>query len=249
MSATAVELTRLIKAGGPLTKRLHLTADGKLTNDSSACRMGSGRIERVRLDDWRAFAPLIEATPRNVAWALGALRDPFPDAVALVLKDDPQAGKPGFVARTADSFVYRPNCPALVLLDFDAKGMPDDVKTRIEELGGFAGALAAVCPELAGAGYIRRRSTSANVVNGDTGEQYPSAGEHIYLLINDGADARRFLYALHDRAWLAGLGWHLVGKAGQLLDRSIIDKMVCAPERLVFEAAPDLDPPLEQRPR
>ena len=244
----AIEVTRLVKAGGPLSKRLHLT-DGQLANDSSACRMSTGRMERIRLDDWRALATLIEATPRNVAWALGALRDDLPDETRLVLRDDPQAGAPGFVARTADNFIYRPNRLAFVLGDLDTKGMPADIKARIEELGGFAGALATVCPGFAKAGYIRRRSTSANVVNSETGEEYPSAGEHIYLLVQDGADARRFLYALHDRAWLRGLGWHLVGKAGQLLDRSIIDRMVCAPERLVFEAAPDLEPPLKQRPR
>jgi hypothetical protein len=92
-------------------------------------------------------------------------------------------------------------------------------------------------------------STSTNVVNSQTGEEYPAAGEHLYLVVNDGADAKRYLYTLHDRAWLAGLGWHAVGKAGQLLDRSIVDRMVYAPERLMFEAAPDLEPPLAQRPR
>jgi len=38
----------------------------------------------------------------------------------------------------------------------------------------------------------------------------------------------------------------MVGAGGQLLDRSIIDRMVGAPERLVFEGDPILDPPLEQ---
>jgi hypothetical protein len=245
---SGVEVTRFTKAGGALSKRLHLM-DGALANDSSLCRMSTGRMERVRLNDWRAFAPLIEATPRNAAWALGALRDDLPDAMRLVRKDDPQAGKPGFVARTSDNFIYRPNRPAFVLLDFDVKGMPDAVKRRIKELGGFAAALAAVCADIGGARYIQRRSTSANVINGQTGVEYPSACEHIFLLVEDGSDARRFLYALHDRAWLTGYGWHLVGKAGQLLERSIIDRMVCAPERLVFEAPPDLSPPLEQRPR
>src|SRR5271157_2165394 len=154
-----IEVTRFTKTGGPLTKKLHLSADGTLTNDSSQCRMATGRMQRVRLHDWRDFAPLIEATPYNAAWALGALIDCYPDETRLVLKGDPQAGKPGFVARTADNFTYRKERPAFVLLDFDTKGMPDAVKARIETLGGFAGALAAVCPAFAGAGYIRRRST------------------------------------------------------------------------------------------
>jgi len=246
---TAVEVTRLVKSGGPLTKKLHLAADGELVNDSSLCRMAKGRMERIRLDDWRALAPLIEATPRNVAWALGAMRDGLPDAARLVLKDSARAGKADCVARTSANLVYRPKRPALVLIDYDTKGMPADVRARIDELGGFAAALAAVCPAIAGAGYIERRSTSAGISNAATGETYPSEGRHLYLLAEDGADAKRFLYALHERAWLCGLGWYVVGRAGRLLERSIVDRMVCAPERLIFEAAPNLEPPLEQRPR
>jgi len=69
---------------------------------------------------------------------------------------------------------------------------------------------------------------------------------HIYLHAQDGADIERFLKTLHERCWLAGYGWHMVGAGGQLLDRSIVDRMVYAPERLVFEGAPILVPPLSQ---
>ena len=68
--------------------------------------------------------------------------------------------------------------------------------------------------------------------------------------ITDGADAVRFLKTLHARCWLAGFGWMNVGSAGQLLERSIIDRMVGAAERLVFEGPPVVEPPLRQdRPR
>src|SRR5690349_1262163 len=111
---TKIEITRLVNAGGPLTKKLHLSADGALANDSSACRMSRGKIERLRLEDWRDFALLIEQTPRNSAWALGALDARFPDVAQLVPKGDAQANKPGFVARTAENFHYRPDSPAFV---------------------------------------------------------------------------------------------------------------------------------------
>jgi hypothetical protein len=51
---------------------------------------------------------------------------------------------------------------------------------------------------------------------------------------------------LHERCWLLGLGWMMIGASGQLLERSIIDRMVGAPERLVFEGGPILVPPLVQ---
>jgi hypothetical protein len=92
-----------------------------------------------------------------------------------------------------------------------------------------------------------RRSTSAGLTRTDTGAQLPgSNGLHGYVAVRDGADIERFLKTLHERCWLHGLGWMMVGVAGQLLDRSIVDRMVGAPERLVFEGPPKLEPPLAQ---
>jgi hypothetical protein len=248
VSAIAVELTRITKDCGAVTKRLHLTPDGLIVNDSSRCAIGAGRMTRTILPDWRAFAEMIEKTPRNTAYVLGALRPDLPDSVLLVRKRDPQSAQPGFATRTAGEILYKA-VPSFVLCDFDAKGMPEDIRSRHGEFDDFLGALETVCPRVATAGSVSRRSTSANLVNAATGETYPSNGEHLYLLVQDGTDAHRFLYALHNRCWLAGLGWYIVGEAGQLLERSIIDRMVCAPERLVFEASPDLDPPLRQEKR
>ena len=92
-----------------------------------------------------------------------------------------------------------------------------------------------------------RRSTSAGLFRRDTGEALSgSGGLHVYILAKDGADNDRFLRALHERCWMAGLGWHMLGAGGQLLERSIVDKMVGAPERLVFEGTPILVEPVGQ---
>ena len=48
------------------------------------------------------------------------------------------------------------------------------------------------------------------------------------------------------RCWLAGHGWMIVSTSGALLERSIVDRMVGGPERLVFEGGPVLLPPLHQ---
>jgi hypothetical protein len=251
MTALPIEVTRLVKdRSGQVTKRIHLAQDGTIANDSSDCRMSRGVMHREAMSDWRDFALLIEETPRNTAYALGALRHDLPPSIRLVAKADPQSGRPEFATRTAGTILYLECRPGFVLCDFDVKGMPHDIRARLQECGGFGGALGQVCTGFEAAGHICRRSTSAGVYNEVTGEQYSlSAGEHLYLLVQDGTDARRFLYALHDRCWLVGLGWYIVGKAGQLLERSIVDRMVCAPERLVFEANPDLDPPLKQERR
>jgi hypothetical protein len=134
-----------------------------------------------------------------------------------------------------------------MLIDFDRKGMPNDIVARIDAAGGAWAALVAAIPGLGAAGRVRRASTSAGVYNLETEERYSgSGGEHHYLVVTDGSDIPRALGDLHDRAWLSGLGWYMVGGAGQLLDRSIVDRSVGSPERLVFEGAPVMVPPLAQ---
>ena len=113
--------------------------------------------------------------------------------------------------------------------------------------GGFWPAVLTVLPKLAATARLLRRSTSAGLFRTDTGEQLPgSDGLHGFVAVQDGADVERFLKTLHARCWLAELGWQMVGAGGQLLERSIVDRMVGAPERLVFEGAPILEPPLAQ---
>jgi hypothetical protein len=125
--------------------------------------------------------------------------------------------------------------------------MPPHVAAELRRLGGFWEAMLSVLPALRDVARVVRRSTSAGLFRCDTGEQLPgSDGLHVYLMVRDGADVERFLRALHDRCWRAGLGWIIVGAAGQLLERSVIDRMVGGSERLVFEGGPILTPPLQQ---
>ena len=110
-------------------------------------------------------------------------------------------------------------------------------------------ALLTVAPGLQRAARVSRASTSAGLFRTDTGEQFAgSGGAHHYVLVKDAGDIERFLRDLHDRCWLHGLGWHLIGGAGQLLDRSVVDRMVAYGERLCFEGAPMIEPPLAQDP-
>jgi transposase len=125
--------------------------------------------------------------------------------------------------------------------------MLQDVRDRVRKAGGYWNAIVNTAPKLANAARVERNSTSSCISRSDTGETMPgSEGQHIYLLVKDGADGERFLRMLHARLWLAGLGWYVVGKSGQLLERSLVDMMVFAAERLVFEGPPRLDAPLVQ---
>jgi hypothetical protein len=240
------EITLFSKTDGILSKRISLAPDGSLKSDASECLMARGTAKRATVAGVAELGRIIGSLPSNKAIALGAMRPGLPDEVQVVTKSK-LSGATNVIARTADFITAPAGRAGLVLLDFDAKGMPDKVAARIKELGGFWPALASVLPALRNAARVVRSSTSAGIYRTDTGERMPgSDGQHVYVAAADGADAERFLQALHDRCWLAGLGWQMPNRAGQRLDRSIVDRMVGRPERLVFEGAPIVQPPLEQ---
>jgi hypothetical protein len=236
----SIELTVFATKTGRLTKRIELADDGSLAVTPAAA-MTSGSARRAAVANVHELVEVIERLKHNEALALGRMRDDLPDAVTVTTKRKLD-GAAGVIARTADAIIYRPGQPALVLLDFDTKGMPADI--HVED---FWETLVKVLPALRDAAHVIRRSTSSGLQRTDTGELLAgSSGVHVFIAVMDGADAGRFLGALHDRCWLAGFGWMMVGKAGQLLERSIVDRSVGAGERLVFEASPLLKPPLAQ---
>jgi hypothetical protein len=197
-----IEITRLAKIGGPLTKRISLSPDGKPVSDGSACVMSRGHAQRVRLDHLSQFADLVQQLEPHEAIALGALRADLPEHVEVTTQDRlvklNGAAPPGLIARTGDHIGYEASRRALALIDVDTKGMPEAVKTRIRDIGGFWSALVSALPALATAGRIVRRSTSTGISRTDTGESLPgSNGQHIFVLVSDGADVERFLRGLH----------------------------------------------------
>jgi hypothetical protein len=242
-SSSDIEFTVFSKCGGALTKRIELLKDGSLVRDGSECKMSVGWGYRTQIPDLHAFAAKLMQLRSYQAIALGVLRDGLPDKVKVITKEKLN-GQANTIARTQDYIVYRENHPALVLLDFDRDGMPRAVAERAKD---FWQALIEVLPALRNAKSLIRPSTSSGLSRSDTGKRFPdSGGWHSYVVARDGTDAERFLATLHDRCWLNGLGWIKLGAAGQKLERSIIDRMVAAPERLVFEAAPVLVKPIEQ---
>jgi hypothetical protein len=247
-AAMSPEIVCFTKSGGPLTKRISLNDDGSTKSDGSGCLMPRGTAARTPIIDIAELGGMISALRPNQAIALGALRSDLPDQVRVVTKRELSGhAATDVIARTADSIHYRAGQPGFGLFDYDTKGMPADVEARLKAHGKYWTALCQVLPGLSGASYVRRRSTSAGLFRTDTGEKLPgSKGLHIYVAVKDSADIERFLKTLHERCWLAGFGWLMVGAGGQLLERSIVDRMVGAPERLVFEGAPVLVPPLAQ---
>jgi hypothetical protein len=240
------ELTKFTKVGGPLTKQISLAKDGTIVSDGSACVMSDGSAERVKVAGVGELAALIGKLRPSQAIALGALRDGLPDKVQIVSEKQLNGvARPDIIARSGANIVYRGL--AFALLDYDTKGMPTDVAAELKRRGGFWDAVLTVLPALKDTAHVTRHSTSAGLSRADTGEALAgSDGMHVYVAAKDGSDSERFLRALHDRCWLAGLGWFVVSASGALLERSIVDRMVGGAERLVFEGGPVLVPPLRQ---
>ena len=242
------QITLICKRDLPdlMSKRISLDLDGKLKSDGSECRMVAGTAARAFAGTASDLALIVQNCSSNQAIALGALREDLSSPVNVTIKSRLDQN-PGAIARTRDFIDYRPECSAWALIDFDSKGMPDDIKAKIDAAGGMWNALLMVAPELAGATRVSRSSTSAGLFRSDTSEPIAgSNGMHHYVLVQDGGDIERFLKDLHDRCWLHGFGWHMIGAAGQLLDRSLIDRMVGYGERLCFEGAPLIVAPLAQ---
>jgi hypothetical protein len=248
---SGLEITGLAKHNGPLTKRISLSDTGEVVSDGSACLMSRGLAVRINLSCIGELGLIIEDMEPNEAIALGALRDDLPPRCDLTTKARLETFNgntpPNLIARTGGAIRYHSQQQAIALLDIDTKGTPGPIGRRIVDIGGHWSALVSVLPELARVARVVRASTSAGLFRSDTREQLPgSGGQHIYLHVRDGSDIDRFLKTLHARCWLHGFGWMMVGAGGQLLERSIVDRMVGAPERLVFEAAPLLVEPLAQ---
>jgi hypothetical protein len=251
--ATGIEVSLFTKSDGVCTKRISL-ANGEVISDASACAISMGNASRVRVDDLegdttlQAIATLLRDLRSNTALCLGRLVESVCDHPRVVTeRRRKQRPAPDLIARTQLFLKFASDEPALMLLDFDRKGIPPEIMERIDRLGSALNLLIDAFPILGHAGRISRASTSAGIYNTETGQQFPgSGGEHHYMLVMDGSDIPRALSDMHDRLWLSGLGWYLVGSAGQLLERSIVDKSVGSSERLVFEGAPVVVAPLAQ---
>ena len=246
--ARVPQITLITKRDVPslMSKRIYLDATGKLQSDGSPCLMVAGTAARAFAGTASDLAQIIENCGSDEAIALGAWKADIASPV-IVTTTARLSRTPGAIGRARGFIDYRSGLPAWCLIDFDTKSMPKEVRDRIDTAGGMWNALLMVAPELAKTARVSRASTSAGLFHRDTGEPIPgSNGLHHYVLVHDGGDIERFLNDLHDRCWLHGFGWHLIGKAGQLLDRSIVDRAVGYGERLCFEGAPDIVPPLAQ---
>jgi putative DNA primase/helicase len=248
-----VQLVMAENLSRQLTKFFRPTPDGKVIVKDQSPGTGYGRLVRVTLAKDRPIASLAKVLTncrQNQAFIPGRLPGLAPmrrmiikakfEALPAAERALPGSGP---LYRGKHCICYERGKPALLIIDFDAKDLPDAVRERIEAAGGLARVLAAIDPEWTSVGFLERPSVSTGIRDRRTGVTTPGGGLHLYVIVEDGSDLARYVRVMFDRLILAGFGWVLVSRAGGMLKRSPIDKAASGIGYwLAFEANAVLEP-------
>ena len=235
-----IEATR-ITAHTPqrLSKGFSLSADGTLVKVPGG-QLVDGLAETVRFASVADFAAELERLTPAGAMVYGVCGH---DRARVVSQDRlAKATDPTLpvIARDREHFRY-PAGPAIMMVDYDVpKGAvpPSD--------DALLTTVYSACPDLDPAPHTLAQSASSYVYNGDR-EMIGQRGRRIYIQVADGQDIPRAGAVLFKRLQLAGFGHIEIGKAGQMLERGLIDASVYQPERLDFCGGANCVAPLEQR--
>ena len=228
-------ITKLRSRHGPIVKRFWLQ-DSELITQPSA-QIYEGWAKTVSAENADRLAEIINALRPIDALTLGQLPE-----LAQTYELATEANRTGSQISRSKKFLRHNDGRAWMLLDIDTKDLPDKVIAAIEGRNAVD-LLFDVVPELGGAPHLIRPSSSAGLTLPD-GSSKPVSGYHVYVMVERGCEIPSLLRSIHDRLWSLGLGFFVVSKSGNLLERSLVDTAVDGPERLIFEAEPFVHPPL-----
>ena len=235
-TSCAPVVTTFSSGGKKLNKTFRLV-DGRIHKQSNA-NLYSGAARTIVVPTALGLATLLAELRPNEALCIGRMKDGREAAQVTTRGKEGASG----ISRSL-AYMGFPQGPGWLLIDVDTGGMPPDVAAQIEALGGCWAALVDLWPELGNAARVYCPSSSQGVTAPEC-ETMRGGGAHFYIALSDMTQAKATLDALHRRAWAAGLGFYQLSKAGGLLERSIVDVSVASPERLIFEAPPQLVAPV-----
>ena len=231
-------VTIVTSSTGPVNKKIYLK-DGKIFKDPNA-QIYRGYAKTVLANTASNLGKLIKNLRQEQALALGRLEVPN-KAFQLTTKAKLQLGS---IARSQD-FFHQANSAGWLLIDVDTKGLPSLLKDKLGERP-MLDVVFEIIPELLLSEVLLRPSSSAGIIKPD-GSEPDATGLHIYVKVADQTQSQRLLQLMHDRCWEAGYGFFVLAGNGNLLERSLVDTAVHGPERLVFEAKPNVLRPLKKR--
>lgn len=213
-----------------LTKRYSLV-DGKIQKVVSA-NMAVGTAIVVEVANLREFSNLLVSLQHNQALSYGVPKVVEEGKVYEIVPEEQKTE--GTIARTKDDFIWSNN-GGVMFLDHDDEMSKDE----------FIGTINAVMPELQTVDKIWFPSSSSYIFNGI--EQVTGLkGQRLYFLVDNASKIPDIGNTLFRRLWLAGFGRVQIGAAGQLLERSVVDKTVWQSNRLDFASGASCKAPLRQ---
>ena len=230
-------ISRFTSATGPVAKTFSF-ANGKVIKESNAA-IYQGQACTLDADEPQELQKVLNNLLPNQAVGLGVLEVLN---TSLPLTKDAHRNQ-GEIARTKEFFHHNEGA-GWGLIDVDTKDLPDSVIEKLECENIVLDILRCV-PELRDTAYLVRPSSSAGITEPD-GTKRKATGYHIFFRLEYAPDLPHILRIMHERCWLAGLGYLMLSKSGSILERSPIDLAVAGAERLIFEAPPKIIPPLKR---
>jgi len=231
-------VTIVTSSTGAVNKKIYVR-DSKICKDPNA-QIYQGFAKTVPAATSADLSSVIANLKQNEAIALGQLEQ-LGHSFPLTTKAELYSGS---IARTKE-FFHHSNFVGWLLLDVDTKDLPPEIMDKMAGRSAFD-VLLSVMPELLLTEALVRASSSAGILKPDGSEQ-EATGLHIFIKIADQRQSKSILQLMHDRCWEAGYGFFALAADGKLLERSLVDTSVHSPERLVFEAKPNVIPPLTKR--
>ncbi len=221
-----------------LTKRFFRTTEGTLEKTSIA-NLYAGCCQRISLSGLAEFSALLDGLESHQAMLYGV---PKGRQEARLVTEAERANHPDAISRTRQCFEF-PQGPAIWMLDYDPPG--DHQPLTPEELIATARGLARCLDKVP---LLWRASVSSGIASEDGRITEGISGQRIYIPVVDARLIPEAGQALLDLLWARGHGYIKIGKAGQALERTLVDASVWQPERLDFAAPPVLGPGLTRNP-
>jgi hypothetical protein len=230
-------LSIFMSASGPVVKRFSMV--GEQVEATASARIHTGQARSVRADGPEALKELLDGLGANEAVGLGIL-ETVNQTFPLVTKD---ALRVGAVSRSGEFFRHNEGA-GWGLLDIDTKDLPPSVYANLAG-DDIVADIFRVVPEMEKTAHVIRPSSSAGIIKPD-GTVREATGTHVFFRLEYAPNLPQLLQVMHDRCWVAGLGYIKLSKAGYMLERSPVDLAVAGAERLIFEAPPIVQPPLSR---
>lgn len=242
----------LIASTAPLSKRFCLDASGKLESKAGGQLWeGIAQTHVVgSLGELRELLEAIAGDPElqpNTAFVYGTMKGAMQNArvVTRTVYEDLD-DRTGVITRTKDALEWA-NGPGVMILDRDRQ--PGElIPSERDDGEELLGQLERAVPKFSEVPALWWASASSLIFNRDTNEQLKGlSGERMWIMVKDATDIERAGKVLAKRLWIAGLGRIVIGGAGQMLERTLVDTAVWSPERFDFVGGAVCEAPLEQR--